>query len=139
MLWKDPELLDAMRAAAEVPYRPAGDRLRKALREIRRGCASPGETRVRLLLTRAGISEPELNAEVVLPFETVHPDLLWRERRVTVEYEGWGHREEEQFDYDIGRYARMREAGWTVFQVTARDLRGDRARTLIRRIRALVS
>jgi hypothetical protein len=139
VLWKDRELLAAMRSAAEVPYRPAGDRLRKALREIRVGCASPGETRVRLLLTRAGIPEPELNAEVELPFETVHPDLLWRDRRVTVEYEGGGHREEEQFDYDIGRYTRMREEGWTVFQVVAADLRGDRARQLVRRVRAALT
>lgn len=138
VLWRDPSLHDAMRAAAQVPYRPAGDRLRRALREIRPRCASPGETRVRLLLVRAGIREPELNAEVTLPGEVVHPDLVWRDRRVVVEYEGNGHREREQFDYDVERYARMQEQGWTVVRVVADQLRGPKAIALIRRVRALV-
>jgi hypothetical protein len=139
VLWQDRELLDAMRAAAETPYRPAGDRLRTALREIRRGCASPGETRVRLLLVRAGIQEPQLNAPVVLPSgSVVHPDLVWADRRVAVEYEGEGHREREQFEYDVQRYAQLQEAGWTVVRVTADQLREPKATTLIRRVRALV-
>ena len=138
VLWKHPELLEALRAAARVPYRPARERLHKALREIRRGCASPGETRVRLLLLRAGVPEPELNAAVELPGATVHPDLVWRDRRVALEYEGDGHREREQFQYDIGRYAQLREAGWTVIQVTAADLQGARAGALVRRVAALV-
>lgn len=138
ILWREPELLGAVRLAAEVSYRPAGERLRKALQEIRIGCASPGETRVRLLLYRAGIREAELNAEVLLPNEVVHPDLVWRDRMVAVEYEGGGHREEEQFAYDLGRYDRMRAAGWTVIQVVAADLRTPRATSLIRRVRSLV-
>lgn len=138
VLWTDGALLDAMRAAAQVPYRPARERLQKALREIRPGCASPGETRVRLLLVRAGVPEPELNAEVELPDGIVHPDLVWRERRVVLEYEGDGHREREQFQYDVSRYARLRESGWTVLQATSADLRGSRAQQLIRRVRALV-
>ena len=138
VLWRDRDLLDSMRAAAETPYRPAGERLRKALREIRRGSASPGETRVRLLLTRAGIGQPELNAEVLLPNEVVHPDLVWRDRLVAIEYEGEGHREEEQYEYDIGRYTRMREAGWTVVQVTKDQLVGAKATALIRRMKSLV-
>lgn len=138
VLWRDPTLLDAMRAAADVPYRPARDRLRRALREIRVGAASPGETRVRLLLTRAGVPEPELNAEVELSRESVHPDLVWRSRRVVLEYEGDGHRERQQFRYDIGRYQRLREEGWTVLQVTADDLQEPAATALIRRVRALV-
>jgi very-short-patch-repair endonuclease len=138
VLWTDPDLLDAMRAAAVTPYRPAGDRLRKALREIRPGSASPGETRLRLLLTRAGIRQPELNAEVELPEGSVHPDLVWRDELVAAEYEGDGHREREQFAYDIGRYERMAAAGWTVVRVVADDLRGSRADALIRRMRRLV-
>jgi very-short-patch-repair endonuclease len=138
VLWRDSDLLDAMRSAAETPYRPGRDRLGKALREIRRGCASPGETRVRLLLVRAGVREPELNADVHLPNELVHPDLTWRDRRVAVEYEGDGHREREQFQYDIGRYERMQAAGWTVVRTTSDDLQGPRAAALIRRVRSLV-
>ena len=138
VLWKDRRLLDAMRLAADVPYRPGRERLRKALREIRPGCASPGETRVRLLLTRAGIRQPELNAEVLLPNEVVHPDLVWRDRMVAVEYEGDDHRGREQFQYDIGRYERMQAAGWTVVRTVSSDLTGAKAAALIRRVSALV-
>lgn len=139
VLWKDPELLDAMRAAAETPYRPGRDRLGKALREIRRGAASPGETRTRLLLTRAGIPQPELNAEVRLPGELVHPDMIWRDRKVAVEYEGDAHREREQFAYDVGRYERMQADGWTVVRVISDDLREPRSAALIRRVRTLLA
>lgn len=138
VLWRDPELLDAMRAAAGTPYRPGRERLVRALREIRRGAASPGETRARLLLVRAGLPEPELNADVDLPGGVVHPDMVWRERRVAVEYEGDGHRDREQFVYDIGRYERMQAAGWTVVRVLPDDLRGSKAEQLIRRVGSLV-
>lgn len=139
VLWRDDALLPAMRRAAEVPYRPGAPRLRRALREIRVGCASPGETRVRLLLTRAGIPEPELNAEVRLQVGVVHPDAVWRRRRVLLEYEGDGHRERQQFRYDIDRYEQLSEEGWTVLRVTADDLHDPRSRTLIRRVRAALA
>lgn len=139
VLWRDPGLLPAMRAAARTPYRPAGARLRRALEEIRVGSASPGETRVRLLLTRNGVPAPEINAEVRLRGGVVHPDLLWRDRRVLLEYEGDGHREREQFRYDVDRYELLRDAGWTVLRVTADDLRGPRAQSLIRRVRSLLA
>ena len=138
VLWRDPDLLDAMRAAAETPYRPGRDRLGKALREIRRGAASPGETRTRLLLTRAGVPQPELNTAVELDHELVHPDMIWRDRRVAVEYEGDGHREREQFTYDVGRYERMQADGWTVVRVVSDDLHGARAEALIRRVKTLL-
>ncbi|MGT2426203.1 hypothetical protein [Amnibacterium kyonggiense] len=138
VLWRDPELLEAMRAATETPYRPGRERLGRALREVRRGAASPGESRTRLLLVRAGMPEPELNAEVRLPGGVVHPDMVWRERQVAVEYEGDGHRDREQFVYDVGRYERMQAAGWTIVRVLPDDLRGAGADALIRRVRSLV-
>ncbi|GAA2752102.1 hypothetical protein [Amnibacterium kyonggiense] len=87
---------------------------------------------------RAGIPEPELNAEVHLPGGIVHPDMVWRERLVAVEYEGDGHRDREQFVYDVGRYERMQAAGWTVVRVLPDDLRGALAEQLIRRVRSLL-
>lgn len=138
VLWRDVGMLREMIAAADVPYRPARDRLRKALKDIRPRCASPGETRVRLLLLRAGTDEPELNAEVMLFGRPIHPDFVWRARRVVLEYEGDGHRETLQFRVDIDRYEQLRDAGWTVIRVTGDDLHGARAQALIRRVRALV-
>lgn len=139
VLWRDPDLLPAMHAAAAVPHRPSGPRLRKALLEIRVGCASPGETRVRLLLTRAGVPWMELNAEVHVGALVLHPDLVWRSRKVLLEYEGEGHGKEEQYRYDIDRYALLREDGWIVFQATSADLTGPKARALIRRVLAALA
>jgi hypothetical protein len=137
VLWQDRDALERLRAAASVPYRPNGERLRKALREIRVGAASPGETRIRLLLVRAGLPEPELNAEVRLPSGLVHPDLVWRAQRVAVEYEGAGHGSEQQRRYDIERYELLKEAGWNVVLATADSLREPAASRMVRRLRAL--
>ncbi len=139
VLWREPGLLPAMQAAAAVPHRPAGARLRTALLEIRTGSASPGETRVRLLLTRNGIPWMELNAEVRVGVLVLHPDLVRRSRRVLLEYEGEGHGEEQQFRHDIDRCALFRDDGWTVLQATSLDLHGPRAQALIRRVRAALA
>ena len=139
ILWKDPELLPELRRAAAVPYRPGAPRLKKAMQEIRAGSASPGETRLRLMLTRAGIPHPELNATVRSAFGDVHPDLVWREHRVLLEYEGSGHGKERQYRRDIVRYEDLREAGWTVLRASSDDLHGTQAQTLIRRLRSLLS
>jgi len=99
---------------------------------------SPGETRVRLLLVRAGIPEPELNQKV---FDAVgkylgKPDLLWRGASVGLEYEGGGHAEEEQMRIDIERREAFHDAGWDVIRVSADDLRGDARRAaLVARVR----
>ena len=134
-------VLDALRGAADVPYRAGAARLRRAVVEMRAGSASPGETRVRLLLVRAGVPEPTLNAPVTRAdgFVLGHGDLVWAARRVVLEYEGDHHRvDREQFRYDIDRYERFQEAGWTVLRVTADDLAAPRSAALVRRVRSLV-
>lgn len=119
--------------------RVGADRLQSALREARRPVRSPGETRLRLLLVRAGIEEPEVNGSVedragVL---LAHADLVWRAQRLVAEYEGDGHRvDRERFRRDIERYERFRDAGWEVVRVTADDLVGARAVRLVERVRA---
>ena len=111
--------------------------LRQALQQARRGSASPGETRTRLVLVRGGLPQPELN----VPLRSAQGaylgkgDIVYRAHRVLFEYEGDGHREREQFRYDIERYERFRDAGWTVVRVTADDLRGDRRTQLVLRAR----
>ncbi|WP_375400328.1 hypothetical protein [uncultured Amnibacterium sp.] len=117
--------------------RPAVAALRNALHEARRPVLSPGETRVRLLLVRAGIREPELNAPVhdASGRYLGRPDLLWRHERVMLEYEGDGHRERQQFRADIERYELFRDAGWEVIRVSAADLHGARCDALVARVR----
>lgn len=118
--------------------RPSNAKLRSALREARCPVLSPGETRVRLLLVRAGISEPELNKKV---FDAAgrylgKPDLLWRASRIGLEYEGAGHADEKQMRIDIERRERFHDAGWDIIRASADDLRGDaRREALVDRVR----
>ena len=132
------EIRIRMEDAITVADPRTGPRLRQAMAESRRGSASPGETRLRLLLVRAGLPEPELNAPLYDEDGRYlgKPDLVYREQRVVFEYEGDGHRERRQFRYDIERYERFRDAGWTVVRVTGDDLVGDRRERLLERARA---
>ncbi|MCU1471968.1 MAG: hypothetical protein JWQ92_36 [Amnibacterium sp.] len=136
--------LDEAAARAVLGGRIRGTRrigaanLLAALEEARGGARSPGETRVRLLLTRAGVPAPELNAPVTDSLGEVlgHADLVWRSAGLVLEYEGDGHRiDRDQFRYDIERYERFRDAGWEVIRVTADDLFGARRAALIERVR----
>ena len=122
-------------ATANRPWSPL---LRAALDLARCPVLSPGETRVRLLLVRAGIEEPETNSKV---FDAVgrslgRPDLVWRAHRLGLEYEGAGHADEEQMRIDIERREAFHDAGWDIVRASAHDLRGEpRQDALVRRIR----
>ncbi len=117
----------------DIIRRPAARQLHAALAEARCPVLSPGETRVRLLLVRAGIPEPECNGEV---FDAAgsylgKPDLVWRAERVGLEYEGGGHADERQMQIDIERYERFKDAGWHTVRVSAADLRTSARRTAL--------
>lgn len=95
-------------------------RLVAALPLVRANSDSARETMLRLLLERAGFPEPEVNGEVANDQGVViaHGDLVYREFRTVVEYDGGQHRtDEEQFDIDIERIERMIEADWRVLRV----------------------
>jgi hypothetical protein len=96
--------------------------VRMALREIRRGTDSPMETRLRLLICRAGLPEPVIG-------HAIHdrngdfvgtPDLSYVDQRIAIEYEGAVHRDDARvFAGDILRRELMQEAGWYVIRVIA--------------------
>lgn len=112
--------------------------LRAALQEARCPVLSPGETRVRLLLVRAGIDEPETNPRIsdAAGGYLGRPDLAWRRQRVALEYEGAGHAGEEQMRHDIERRERFHDAGWDVVRTSADDLRTpEREAALVARVR----
>jgi len=100
-----------------------GPLLREALEWVRAGTDSARETMLRLLLVRAGLPEPdELNGEIRNEYGAViaHGDLVWREARVIVEYEGDQHRADpRQFAIDIDRVGAVQSLGWTVIRVDA--------------------
>ena len=126
-------------SVAADPHRPYPRRLARAASLTRCGVRSAQETRLRLLLLRGGLPEPEVNADLLDERGgfLAECDLVFREQRVVVEYEGDGHRERRQFRKDVHRYERLQELGWRVVRVTADDLEQRPAETVARIRKAL--
>jgi hypothetical protein len=92
-------------AVSDALRRPGIKRLRAALALIRPRTDSARETALRLIVVRAGLPEPEVNA-VIVDAEgrfVAFGDLFFRAQRVLLEYDGGGHFEQGQFDRDIDR------------------------------------
>ena len=64
-------------------------------------------------------------------------DFAWPEQKLALEYDGLWHAAPGQFAKDRARLNRLREAGWRVVFVTARDL--HHPAELIARIAAALS
>jgi hypothetical protein len=92
------------------------------------GAESPQETRVRLLLIRAGFPRPETQVPVYDEHGQLvaELDLGWRDVMVGVDYEGEHHRKSRrQLDRDIRRHDLVTELGWNDVRVTAEDTDGS--------------
>ena len=116
-------LVDAVAAAG--PRRGVA-RLRAAVVHVREGVLSPQETRLRLLVVRHGLPEPEINAPRHAPDGAFlgRPDLSWSVPRVALEYEGDHHRVDQgQWRSDLRRRERFADAGWDLVRVSADELR----------------
>lgn len=114
--------LDALGAAIPDRTRSAA-RARRALADVRVGAESRMESRLRLLLTRAGLPEPLINPAVRIGDAALHPDLLYSQWRVVLEYEGDGHRTDaRQWRRDIWRREVFESGGWRVIRVHRDDL-----------------
>lgn len=89
------------------------------------------ESETRAVLEFAGLPRPEVN--VSLPIDddvVVISDLVYRQWRTVVEYDGAQHQEDRvQYVADIDRYAVYRGHGISYVQVTKEKL--DHARTLV--------
>ena len=135
----DPEDMRArLRRAIDAPGRYRTAPLRRALRLARVGSRSAQESRLRVILVLAGISEPALNAPVEGRDGRLlgHGDLVWRERRVVSEYEGDQHRtDQDQWNRDVRRYDGFADAGWTVVRVPKESLRPEHRSALVARFR----
>lgn len=113
-------------------------RARAALTWIRLGSASPMETRSRVLFTRVGLPEPELNVEIHDPDGgwLATGDLVWREAKVVGEYQGKDHfADYARGDQDIVRRRVVEAIGWTYVDFTKDDyFRRPRRLALVRRM-----
>lgn len=110
-------------------------RLRVALRLVDGGAESPQESRVRLLLVRAGLPAPETQIEFADEFgiARIRVDMGWREWKVAVEYDGIQHwSDKHQRSWDIDRIAMLEALGWAVVRVSAEML--SRPSVIIERV-----
>lgn len=125
--------IEDLRASIDSGRRVGITRLRAAIDLIREDSWSPRESMVRVELVLAGLPEPELNVDVFDAFGRFLGcvDMIYREKRVIVEYHGTIH--SERYAKDIERIAALRAAGWTVIEVTAELLK--QPEELVRRVR----
>ncbi len=78
-----------------------------------------GERRLRALLRKVGLVQPEANAQIG-PYVV---DFVWRELRLIVEFDGFDfHNGRQMFESDRERDAALKAAGWEVIRFTWRQL-----------------
>lgn len=110
--------------------RPGVADLREALPLLRAGSESPRESLLRLILSRAGLPEPELNRDL-RDDETgrfiARLDLSYPRYRVAVEYDGRQHADLRQFRRDADRWPAIAAQGWLLVRVVDHHLRNPAA------------
>ncbi|CEA07547.1 hypothetical protein BN1051_00862 [Arthrobacter saudimassiliensis] len=113
---------------------------RRAAELLRVGVDSAPESRLRLMLHRAGL--PEFTPNEPLLDETGHPavwaDLGCREFRTCVEYDGAHHLTRDQQARDNHRDLLVAELGWHQVKVNAADMRLGEAWVAAKVVRGLV-
>lgn len=113
---------DVLEVADAWPRWRGVRQLRAAMALTDAGAESPQESRVRLLLLRAGVPEPETQIEFRDRFgaQYIRVDMGWRPWRVAVEYDGVQHwSDRRQRSWDIDRIAILEALGWVVVRVSA--------------------
>ncbi|WP_243226952.1 hypothetical protein [Microbacterium sp. CIAB417] len=120
--------LTTIHALQTEALRMRGDVLGEPLSLIREGSESARETLLRLVLVRAGLPEPELNA----PLRDAQGRIIARldesfpAYRVAVEYDGRQHAfSVTQFRRDADRWDAIRDAGWHLVRILDHHLSPD--------------
>lgn len=131
--WSTPESL--MGRVADMRRRRGVVVARQALALIRPGVDSPMETKVRLMIMRAGLPCPDVNVDIWDDAGgwLARPDLAYVKLKIAIEYDGDHHRtDKRQWRRDRARDANLREAGWIVITLTADDVHRYAHRTVER-------
>jgi hypothetical protein len=111
-----------------------------AIEHVREGVESRPETRLRLLLVRAGLPEPEVGVDIYHDAGTWlgRADQLFREFKVISEYDGEQHRTSStQYDRDETRIENFHRAGYATVRVRKGQLFGRPHEAVERVARAL--
>jgi len=103
---------------------PGIEPVRQAARFVLPRTDSIYESRVRMIIVRAGLPTPAVNLPVPVPMVgyTYHIDMAYKEQRIGVEYDGKDHGKDHQIDVDAARHRDLLDAGWFVIVVTATQL-----------------
>ncbi len=136
---REPAVSSIAALAAAIPAGGRGaTRARRAHADVRIGPESRMETLLRLLLVRSGLPEPMTNPPVRVGSRVLHPDLLYPQWGVVLEYEGDGHRTDPRsWRRDIWRREAFQAAGYRVIQVHRDDVLAEPEAFLARVCRIL--
>ena len=118
----DVKVSDIESVAALHPGVRGLKQLRRTLELVDGGAESPYESLTRLLFVRAGFPRPETQIPVLDEYGVVIAviDMGWRQYLVGVDFEGAHHwTDPKQRRWDVERYTRLPELGWTDFRVTS--------------------
>jgi len=102
--------------------------VRASLSDVRVGTDSPRETKLRLVIIRAGLPEPVIGHTVINSDGQFvgTPDLSYVEEQIAIEYEGEHHRTDPRtYEDDIIRRELFEDAGRLVIRVTKAHLAGQ--------------
>jgi hypothetical protein len=89
---------------------------------------SQRETRLRLLVVRAGFPEPDTNIDLPLKpgRKRARGDLVYLRYKILVEYDGEQHRlDDVQYERDLERLDDLAAAGWRVSRATKTTTSAD--------------
>jgi very-short-patch-repair endonuclease len=125
-------------AVARFPGRRGIRMLQSALSLLHDRSESRQESRLRVIVVRAGFAGLEVNYPVTTSGGyNCRGDLAFPEYKVFIEYQSELHRSPEAFQRDMTRISRLEADGWYVMQVNIRDL--DDPVEPVQRIRRLLA
>jgi hypothetical protein len=110
---------------ADQYHAPGARAARAALRHVRDGAESRRETLLRLVLLRAGLPEPELNADIFRDDGSWigRADQVFRQWKTIAEYDGQQHRtSDSQYERDELKIEELSHAGWQVVRIRKKAL-----------------
>lgn len=114
-------------------------RVRRVVELMEAAAESPQESRLRVRLVLAGLPRP-VAQYVVMKGETfvARVDLAWPGLKIAVEYDGRWHASSSQLERDRKRLNRLLGQEWTVFHVTADQMRDGNFDELVAQLRSAI-
>lgn len=132
------KMADVELLADRYPGRRDIRRARSTLDLVDAGAESPRESRLRLLLIRAGLPRPQTQIPVYDEWGQLVAvvDMGWEDIKVGVDYEGEHHRTTRgAFNKGIRRHETLTQLGWIDVRVTVEDTEG----AIIQRVTAAIA